>query len=265
MHDPMLRARSLDESDYDSVAGITTLVRSLELFERLLEARRESGYVRKERLHEFVVLGRFYLDSCGNCMTWVTENNLAPKDRFPDIPDVLTTSAFWDFLKGQGLDEERLQCTGTLASIPPSFVRCHECRKFWTIGDCHDAVTIHREEILNLRAYVGRPLSRVKRDFRYDNEGLYRMPDECLVRNDQWIQAGNKSGRRGKQDGIGEEYVIQKGDEGFFNVWRFYHAKCQRARLAREQEQRFRKIFEKAGYRIVSIEAMVCGLYCCKA
>jgi hypothetical protein len=66
----------------------------------------------------------------------------------------------------------------------------------------------------------------------------------------------NELGWVGERDGISDDYVIQAGDEGFFNVRSYYHGKCNRENMTQGQEKRFRSIFEKAGFKVLEMTAI---------
>jgi len=81
---------------YDSFQAIYESLKSLGSFNALLEARHRAGYDRHERLNEWVVLGRFILDTCGNTLKFTGEN--IPAVMFPDIPQVFTQTEFAAYL-----------------------------------------------------------------------------------------------------------------------------------------------------------------------
>ena len=54
-------------NEYDSADGIARNLHNLADLRTLIELRREAGYGRKERMAEFVIMGTWVLDTCGNC------------------------------------------------------------------------------------------------------------------------------------------------------------------------------------------------------
>lgn len=77
----------LSKDRYDSTEGITSFLTDLASFNELVRLRNEAGYARRERLKEFYVFGRWNFDICGN---FGTIHGFIPKEKFPEIPNVLT-------------------------------------------------------------------------------------------------------------------------------------------------------------------------------
>lgn len=251
---------------YDRADGIQEMLGSLGGLNNLVNQRREAGYSHHVRLQEFVILGRWLADSCGNFGRTMLENQ-APKDRFPHIPDVLSLSDFWAFLKSHGVDVDtslRTELSG--GGLPPDDMICPECRKGWTIHDCHDAVQVHRTEVITLAEFVGQRLAYAQKAVANRNDSVWRMQPDILIRNDRYIDLSprpgydtlkvNERGWVGNRDGVTLDHVIESGDEGYFNVWRFYHSSCNRKKLERDQRERFEVVFIKAGFGPVTLEAI---------
>lgn len=252
---------------YDRSDGIQSMLGSLEGLNSLIRQRGEAHYRRDERLHSFVIMGRWQADSCGN-FGRATMNEMAPKDHFPDIPDVLTIEEFWSFLQGKGLDTEKTILTTSLGGshVPPARVICPECRVGWTIKNCHDVVAVHKTEGISLEGFVGQKLSDVQRVFGKRTDALWRMQDDILIRNDRHIDLSprpgyeplkvNERGWLGCREGITADYVIESGDDGFFNVWRFYHGACNRTKLERDERTHFTEMFVNAGFNGVTLDTI---------
>lgn len=131
---------------YDTVSGIKAYLKDgLAGLTRLAKHRNEAYYVRKERLLEWVVLGRFRFDTCGNCMP-ITKG--APRD-------VYRFNHHYHQLMREAIDrgipyrlpevmskEEALQFTASMTStmdaLPPLDDTCPRCGKGWTLDNVQD-------------------------------------------------------------------------------------------------------------------------------
>lgn len=244
---------------YDTEEGILASLCSLDAFNALLDERRKAGYKRKERMNEFYVLGRYFLDTCGNCMKifgWV------PKENFPKLPDVMSSYAFWQFM--DLACAEKCWITTQPGEVPDSKVTCPICKKGWDIHSCHNSVIIQKNEVFSLQDFVGKTLREVMSFYTAKNDARYSMYHEILIRNDRFIdlspkypdpkdsyQKGvvkNEKGWVGSVEGVGDDYVIEVGDEGYFYVWKYYHSLCRRLYLVSMEETFFRDVFAKAGF-----------------
>lgn len=260
---------------YDTTQGIRGALASLETFTELVSERHTAGYTRKERLNEFYVLGRYSLDTCGNCgklLDWI------PKDNLPDLPDVMSRDAFWAYMKTNAKDGEKTAVSSSMTSdLPFGNIICSVCKKGWTIHNCHDTVVVHKTEVFPLADFEGKTLRDVKTAYRKRKDAHYQMQDDILVRNDRFIDLSpkypgeteewkqrlvkNERGWVSTRDGINDDYVIQTGDEGFFNVWTYYHHSCNRLNLAFTEETYFRDVFAKAGFNVAVLHHLPNG-YC---
>ena len=143
--------------DYDTEAGIRTYLTDLDGAHRLFKARHEAGYDRRERLHEFLVLGRYRLDTCGNCMFTTFEFNYRVDASF--LSDGFPPVAPWaDVMK-----IPKLSCTSTFDYPPTSQHNCPECGEGWTISNLYDSVHIRNHE---------------DETFRYEHKACYKLSSE---------------------------------------------------------------------------------------
>jgi len=262
---------------YDTARGIAFALTSLNGLNRLVAERHDAGYNREERLNQFYILnGRYSLDTCGNCGSV----SGIPKD-FPqtEIPLVLSFDDFFKFLNERIAEENRPSiCTSMNGgNLPESGLSCPQCGKGWTIANCHDTVVYHATEVFPLADFVGMKLGDVKLLYGMKSDAVYRMQPDILIRHDRFIdkspkypdsekdwQKGivvNERGWLSERSGINDDYVIQEGDEGFFNVWKYFHGECNRNHLVAEEERKIRDIFEKAGFQVVKMTSML-NQYC---
>lgn len=123
---------------YDTEAGIQRAIdKGLAGLHELKNARREAGYDRKERLDQWVLLGLYALDTCGNFMT-IVEN--APRSRraWVEVPDIMTR----DEAIGRGLHS----FSSTIAPLPPIVEVCDRCLRGWDMYNLGDFHIPHRHD-----------------------------------------------------------------------------------------------------------------------
>ena len=202
---------------YNSYDGIKTAIQTLDGFNALVKQRQEAYYQRKEILKEFVVLGRWFLDSCGNCMKAV---GISPIDIWPNMDNV----EHWFWPKH---DCEHFTF-GIPSNVPPSHVICPECKKHWSIDDCHDVVVKSETKNVSLKEFVGWNLGSVY--YLPENEKFLKTNDECVCLKN-W-----------------EDYIIQERDEVWFWVWTYYHSSCNKIVKERNELKYFQEIFAAAGF-----------------
>jgi hypothetical protein len=266
---------------YDTRGGIERSIQSLEGFVDLLYARHVAGYQREEGMNEFWILGRYNLDTVGNCGK--VSGQFIPKEEHPDIPDVMTRDEFWQYLKERSDTENGPSVSWSMESdLPLPGVTCPHCGRSWGITNCHDTVVRHLREDYSLQEFVGQTLGDVKAAYAARTDAVYRMQPDILIRNDRFVDLSpeypetddewkkglviNEGGWVSESDGITDDYVIQDGDEGFFNVWQYFHSTCNRENLKTSEEQRFREVFTKAGFDVQGMEAIpnqYCGCDSC--
>lgn len=250
---------------YDTKLGIQSTLSTLESFATLVSTRHVAGYVRHERLNEFYVLGRYSLDQSGNLNRFV---GWIPKEIFPNLPDVLSHTEFWEYLKntktltGEEILNEEIEYT-----LPTNAVTCPVCKKGWDIRNCHDAIKTTNTKIIPLDNFAGQRLSNVLQFYQKKNDGHYFLADDFTIRNNRFIdllpkfqEAGiqtkdttpkNEKGWLSKSTGITPDYVIQYGDESLFHIWKFFHKSCSRLNMTITEETTFRELFNEAGFSFV--------------
>jgi hypothetical protein len=105
-----------DPQTYDSEMAIAEAVQTLQGMCDLERARHEAGYVRRECLQQWVVRGRYFLDSCGN---WMIGDRVLPEVPlvFPleRLGEFWTTGVVWRFYR-----------------LPPPEETCAICQEGWT-------------------------------------------------------------------------------------------------------------------------------------
>ena len=235
--------------DYDLVGGIEKcLDDGLAGLNWLIAARAEAGYKRRERLAEFVILGKWSADSCGNfgrCKLSIDGVPLAAT-----LPAVTTWEALHVF--------KNLRMETTMDSgVPPVHVRCPKCAKGWTLETAHDTFVSRVDHVVPLLA--GATVAKAEETGRLSAEGVFRFGPEPSVRNAKWIDLTVVDGRVVNEKGwrhhhppfkgerLTRDYVAEEGDECSITAGFFYHKRCWELRKARREREFFEEVFEKAG------------------
>lgn len=236
---------------YDNVHGIALHLTTLEGFTQLAHERHVAGYVRKERLNEFIVLGgRYSFDSCGNL-------SRAEDSVFVDAL-VSTREGFWKLAGDKSKTFNHDPC------LPLPGLQCAHCKRTWGILDCYDAYDTHSDETLPMDEFVGKTLGEVKLIFEKRTDALYRNYNNH-IRSDRFIDLSlkypgstkdwekdmvkNKNGwKSGEHDGVTDDYVFQEGDSCGFDVWHFYHRRCLEQHRLEQVTTAFTEVFTNAGY-----------------
>jgi hypothetical protein len=225
---------------YDSKKQVEESVKDLAGLHILVRVRHIAGYDHKERLNQFYLFGRYWLDSCGNCCK---ANGKPLKDIFPNVPDVLTDEELRSFLANQlGGEDAHLSFSYDGGQLPPINLKCAHCGNVWDITNVHDTHVVQTSETYSLADFIGKTLAAVKIAYAQRDEAIFRMQPDILIRNDRFIDLSpkypnpehdweksiikNERGWVNERDGIDNEYIIQDGDEGYFNVWTYYHKGC---------------------------------------
>lgn len=127
----------MDRDEYNTRQGIARHLGTLADFHELILARYEAWYERREPLSEFLVLGRWRFDTCGNFQQVI--NGPSPKDLAPGFPDVLPMTDFDSALRTFGIATDRMwRFTGT--HLPKVDSKCSGCGDGWTMADTFDAI-----------------------------------------------------------------------------------------------------------------------------
>jgi hypothetical protein len=265
------------EPAYDTLEGIKSYLTDLNGLERLRSDRHKAWYERKERLHEFIIMGQWHADSCGNFGKCSFELNYTktPKDwTFPqDGLPVIRRESLWSVLG----DETWSISTGMRAELPPSHILCPECGKGWTLGNAHDAV--QRRESIIVDLIPGQTIAERELFWKDKTDGLYTFGHNPGVRNAKFIDLGpdngcdykglqappprppvNEKGWRChhppfKNEKLTREYVAEEGDSCSMDVCRYEHTQCNLLRKYREERQFFTDVFIAAGiFKVVLSE-----------
>jgi len=231
-------------SDYNSVEGIRKYLTDLENLNRLFSDRSQAGYGRGERMEEFCVLGRFFLDTCGNCSP-ILEG--APAKR-PNCPDVMTKDELWAFL---GKDSHMSWSMGH--PTPPHYVKCTVCNEPWTLANCHDIIPKDKHGEAPLAEFAGQKLGTVKKIPSLEGRVPHYIHRDILI----------NVKREGKPDGntddgrpwfrVTDDHTILPDDVASLQVFTYTHDACYRTDLAKRTRAAMAEVFAKAGFPNVNL------------
>jgi hypothetical protein len=271
------------ERPYDTKEGIETYLTDLEGLNRLIKDRHDAGYLRKERLHDWVVLGHWHTDTCGNFGDCTFQDDrYKPMEIDPEkftLPPVVPREDVYKLFHVHSM-----VTSGTRCCVPPVRVQCTECGERWTVKNAHDATYRSETAPVDLAPFVGRTYKDL-RDFLKLKTDADWFPDwELSVRHERFVDKTphptigngdypvNKLGwvsvrdwvrmkpeerleRFGKHAGSLPlldpddplSYVFQEGDYVYANVFRYSHKRCFRLRKSRDSRDYYVQIFKDAG------------------
>jgi len=114
----------MDVNTINTKEGITEAIKNLEGFNELCRLRHKAGYEERRELKQFVVFGKWSLDTVGNCME--------AEEPF-DVEPVLTMTEFFE-----AIGRDRSVGFGMRTSIPRANDTCDVCGYSWSIVNVHD-------------------------------------------------------------------------------------------------------------------------------
>jgi len=231
---------------YNSQSEIEEKIESINGFHQLINERHVAGYKRKEKLMQYVIFGKYILDTCGNCGV-ISGLDL---EQIDDFPDVLTYKDF-QFLTNQykrfNKDGKNIFITSSITSfLPEEKDVCPICNLGWKLKDLHNSIRVETKRdkfeyfhpkcnkirVTEIQEKVFRSILK-KAGFKHFT--MSAIPNEycpCNLCSD-WFQVktpfGNiKIGRRKRVDeidysdlGIGLEF---KGEDVTKETGKYIHA-----------------------------------------
>lgn len=151
------------DAQYDTKEGINSYLKDgLPGLRRLVADRGEAGYKRKERMREWVVLGRYRLDTCGNFMGIIDgapdDQHYEPFDQVMTMDEAVKISPHF---------------TSTFANLPSSDDRCPRCEEGWQLRNCYDLEKVG-ERLFHKKCaeYERHETVRAKMSSLFDDAGL---------------------------------------------------------------------------------------------
>lgn len=264
------------ERPYDTVDGIRSYLTDLEGLNRLIGDRHKAGYVRKERLQDWVVLGHWHTDSCGNFGDCTFQDD-RHKPMEVSLPDVVPREDVYKLYRVHSMTTDGMRCC-----VPPVRVHCGECGERWTVKNAHDAVFSSGTAPADLAAFVGRTYKDLQDHLKSKTDAHWFPDYEMSVRHERFVDTTphpsikdypvNKLGWVSVRDWVrltlGERlerfgksadslplldpkdpwsYVFQEGDYVYANVLRYAHKRCFQLKKSRESRDYYVQIFKDAG------------------
>lgn len=236
---------------YDAAEMIHKATLSLEAFHHLVRERHIAGYTRRESLTEYIVLGRYQLDTCGNCSRVTSDDGAKLGDA---VPPVLTRAAFWALQP----PEASISCRLSGRSYATPEQRCAICGLGWRMANAHDIQTASNVKDYPLAMFKGWALGSVIRHFETRTDAEYSRDRGHLLRSDRFVDLSprypgateewkksalvNEHGWL-KEGDLSPETIIQ-GDEAIgFHVLRAKHTACAAYERAQNTLRHARDLF----------------------
>ena len=158
-HNPMEAARLATTVLYCGNPGfIPLLLGDMKGLNRFIRARHLAGYRFRRRLPEFIILGRFWTDTCGN-FGRIQQTDI-PEEVIVQLPSLMTREDYSRVAKRcraqADKDPEHTYWSVPIeSSVPPAGLLCPVCGNAWNLSNCHDTVVTHRTESIPLSDFVG--------------------------------------------------------------------------------------------------------------
>lgn len=206
---------------YDTIEGIESFLLDLDGFNKLKDFRREAYYTREERLTEYIVFGRFYLDTCGNFSIIIKERgysrSIIPIEFNSELPSVM----YYADVKTELPINSSICSTGY--HLPPSYVTCSICEEHFNIKNCHNVVDKYHSENYDMTQFAGLKLKDIKEIPKYVHKIKHYVSND-IIGSDNYINTdgGNIKGWKN----INKDYVIKPGDKASISIFSFSHKEC---------------------------------------
>lgn len=258
-----------DSPEYDTKDGIlAALDKGLAEFLALAEARHKAGYIRGERLDEWVVLGRWYFDTCGNCSKAFGK---IPAELIPNHPPVMRHDEFWEFFRQHRPNGSSEMLSWSLDDhlLDNASLVCAHCGKGWDITNFHDVALNYHSKIFPLTEFTGKTLAQVRAEYPTKPGVIVRLDsgqDNTNIRHDRYIdltpkypeptEEWQKTSLKNEHGWIkgDESYVVQPGDEGRFWVFTYTHPNCKILANTKAESIQVAKMFQDAGFQRVDLQ-----------
>lgn len=204
MYQPKYNSKELIELYLNDLTGLN----------KLASDRRDAGYTRNERLEDFIILGRWVTDRCGNFGKILSNySSVIPAEAFKGCPPVMTLSEYNKLRLG---DDGSISW-GIGSELPPDYVKCAYCELPWTIKDAHDCRSQSTTEVIDATPFIGATLFNIEKLPQFDLNH-HRVTTDHVRHKDQI---------EGSSD-VGKDYKIQDGDKIFAHVWNYSHIECRK-------------------------------------
>ena len=235
---------------YDTIGGIESFLTDLDSFNKLKDLRHEAYYIRKERLAEYIVFGRFYLDTCGNFSIIVSNGSYQPSMiENPELPSVM----YYADIKTELPINSSISSTSY--HLPPSYVTCSICEEHFNIKNCHNVVQKSNSENYDISAFAGLELVNLKQIPYYINKFKHYVSND-VIGSDKYINTdgGNKKGWKN----VGKDYIIKDGDKALITTFSFSHKECNNLHNIESSLKIWENILVKAGITDDKLKRSIC-------
>lgn len=202
---------------YDTLEGIKGYLNNLTGLNKLKSERSEAYYSRKEKLNNFIVLGRYSLDTCGNFSKIVNDDgyNIVPIQAIPNCPDVMT----WEQMNAK-IGGEASICS-TISDLPPDYVKCSICEIPWAISNAYDCISKHNTEVIDASPFIGAKLSNITKIPKYIDVTPHRVSHDTV--RPKTLSKGSEL--------VDKDYIIKDGDSIFVSVCNYKHTECDQLNI----------------------------------
>ncbi len=246
----------MDSRDYNTLEGVANNLATLTSLHKLLAARKQAAK-KGDELAEFVVMGRFRLDSRGQLFH---SEGLVLKELFPTIEDVVEAEIADAMMRNhiEALGKSVYRYGWFMSSntyLPEADIPCKVCGQFWRTNNAHDCAVrtvreyIRAEEFFGI--FIGRPVEEFFAHVAKRRNAKY-WPGQ-LVRHPRFI---DKNAERPNLQGWelltelgGQEYQVCKGDEIEVSRLDYYHNACLKSMIATRTRTAFDTLFQFAGFK----------------
>ena len=193
---------------YNDIKYIRKSLATVASFDKMLSQRTEAGYKRKEHLEQFLIKGKWFLDSCGNCCR-LDKPIIGMDDVEP-----------YENLKSCGPYSMRLS-----RSFPANLqVRCAFCGGKFFIDDFYNARKEEvPSEVIILNDFIGKTFADVKRHYRKFEKADF-ICNSAEISEEGWVPLNN-------------DYVIRPGNKMLLMPYMYYHHDCYEHKIIKETAQ----------------------------
>jgi hypothetical protein len=231
---------------------------------------------RLDELNEFVVLGRYFASSLGQCMR-LSRSLFTDEDR-KQMPPVMTSEEFDRYVEShvrprtkQDLNLfEPVQGIAPAFPLPPPHLLCEVCSNGFTdLENCHDIDTLGDDQELDLTPLAGKTLRQAEDELALRTDAVREQTRPLAVYKSSWASTDPNMTRTEREGWrfehsvdhpISWDYEIGAGDRVVVFRYRYFHGECfrkQNQKLEHVQEQSnvetLREMFESAGFEDVQL------------
>lgn len=234
---------------YDTMEGIKSFLIDLDGLNKLKQLRNEAYYIRKEKLNEYIVLGRFLLGAGGNFSILIKEGtrHTIPAEDIRDIPSVISYESVFKYLKPDS------SICSTSYSLPPTYAKCSICDEPWSIKDCHETIQSDTNIHYDLNKFVGQKLGDINELPEYIHRFKHYISHD-LIGSDNYINKADGNIKGWKN--VNKDYIIKPDDKCSLTIVNFTHTECNKLNTIETSLIKFKSLFTDAGYSNVILNGI---------